>query len=115
MSKGELMELIYGEGYKNIDSAIPLGLWDKINTRIHVVNYNKGHGVLENLIKEAKRKNIVLPESVTIPEHIACLESDEYFYNNYCRDHQAGDEWYSQEVFREYIKKTEDMRKMLPS
>lgn len=100
ISKGEIMELVYGENYTNIDSAIPQPLWDKINTRIHVVNYNKDHGTLENIIKEAMKKGIELPQNIIDEEYRNCKNSDEYFYNNYCR--KSGEDWYSHEVFMRY-------------
>jgi hypothetical protein len=61
MTKGELMKLIFTEKeLGNIDSAIPIELWDKIDTSIHVVDYNRGHGVLTNLITKAAERGVDL-------------------------------------------------------
>lgn len=111
ISKGEIMKLVYGENYTGIDSAVPQHLWEYVNTRIHVVNYNGSHGVLENIILVAMQKHIALPSNVLAEEFRKCSESDEYFYNNYC--HLQGEPWYSPKVFEEYQKRTTEIRKMV--
>lgn len=50
MSKGELMKLAYTkEELRNVDSAIPIELWNKIDTSIHVMDYN-GQGCFGKLV-----------------------------------------------------------------
>jgi len=71
MNKGQKMKLIYSdEELRHIDSAIPIGLWHKIDTSIHVVNYNEPHryGKLQNLETEAASRGIDLPK--IYDEHI---------------------------------------------
>jgi hypothetical protein len=65
MTKGEMMKLVYTtEELRSIDSAIPIGLWDRIDTRVHVVNYNKPYrgGRLENLETESCNRGVDLNE-----------------------------------------------------
>lgn len=115
ISKGQIMTLVYGENYTGIDSAIPQHLWKYIDTSIHVVNYNNNSsGSLENIIKIALSKGITLPDDLIEEEHKSCNLSAEYFYNNYCHDHNSSDPWYSPKVFAEYLKKANDIRNMAP-
>jgi hypothetical protein len=67
MTKGELMNLVYGEDYTNIDSALPqpwvdatsdqlerMGL--KFDVSLHCMDYNKArHGQVVNLAEELIR------------------------------------------------------------
>lgn len=60
-SKGELMKLVYTEKeLHNIDVAIPMELWQEVDTATHVMNYNdKGaFGELEDMEVIAKQRNI---------------------------------------------------------
>lgn len=115
ISKGKLAELVYGKNYTGIDVGIPCELWKKVDVSIHVMNYNHDSlGRLENMVKVAISKNIELPEDLLALELADMEASDEYFYNNYCRDHEANDPWYSPEVFEEYKKKAANARNMVP-
>jgi len=51
MTKGDLMREAYSvEELRNVDSAIPMNLWNEIDTTIHVMDYNgNGLGTLVNL------------------------------------------------------------------
>jgi hypothetical protein len=62
MTKRELMENIYSpKELKNIDSAIPIELWDEHPPAYHVMNYNNlKFGKCENLLKLAKEKGLKL-------------------------------------------------------
>ena len=65
MNKGELMQAVYSkEELRNIDSAIPMELWKKVETYSHVMNYNEPNrqGKLENMYDIAKQRNITLIE-----------------------------------------------------
>ncbi len=105
MNKGELMKLVYGST-SNIDSAIPSAYWNKLNTRIHVMNYRGlGLGEIQNLYKQAIKKGLQIDYS---EEYAKCVESDEYFYNNYCW--QEGMEFYTPDVFEKYITGIRDIR-----
>ena len=64
-NKGELMKAVYTKKeLQNIDSAIPIEYWNgknpeiQVDTAIHVVNYNQGWGVLENMEKIAVNRKI---------------------------------------------------------
>ena len=69
MNKGEIMKLVYSaKELKNIDTAIPMeyciGL-DKIDSRIHCMNYNGDHGAfgkLENILEIAKERGVQIEE-----------------------------------------------------
>ena len=97
LSKGDLMEMVYGKGYTGVDSAIPRQLWDNINTRIHVVDYTEGFGKLVNLYKRAAEMKLDIDYS---QEYKKCVQDEEYFYNNYAR--REGDPWYSEEVYKKF-------------
>jgi len=74
-SKGDLMEAVYTkEELRNIDSAIPMELWDKVNTTTHVMNYNdKGaFGELEDMLEVAKQRNI----------KIKCINTNLMYHNS---------------------------------
>ena len=61
MTKGKMMKLVFREEeLGNIDSAIPIELWDKIDTSIHVMDYNNGRGVLTNLLTKAAERGVDL-------------------------------------------------------
>ena len=45
MNKGQLIQSVYGENYSNVDTAIPIEMWDEIDTAIHVMDYNTGNGI----------------------------------------------------------------------
>jgi len=63
MTKGDLMKAVYTkEQLRHVDSAIPVQLWDKIDTSVHVVDYNAGHGELVNLITRAATQGINIKE-----------------------------------------------------
>jgi len=65
MTKGQIMKLVYTtEELRNIDSAIPMGCWDKIDTSVHVMNYNPpfSMGKLENIITEACSRGVNLKQ-----------------------------------------------------
>ena len=60
LSKGEIMNLVYGDHYTGIDSALPLHFVKNIkaalqpfnmefDTSLHVVNYNNEGNALDNL------------------------------------------------------------------
>jgi hypothetical protein len=67
MTKGDLMELVYGEGYTNIDSALPQPWVDATSEKmetmglsfdvsLHCMDYNKArHGQVVNLAEELVR------------------------------------------------------------
>jgi hypothetical protein len=67
MNKGELMTLVYGENYSNIDSALPQPWVDKVTNELellglefdislHCMDYNKArHGKVVNLAEELVR------------------------------------------------------------
>ena len=100
MKKGELMKLVYTQKeLRSIDSAVPQPLWDKINTSIHVMNYNNSgaFGDLENLYKVALKRGIKID---VLDEYAKSIVDDEYFYNNYLR--AEGDPFYTPEIFQEY-------------
>lgn len=99
LSKGDLMTMVYGEGYSNIDSAIPQALWEQVNTRIHVMNYNN-FGQLENLMLLAIKKELDIDYK---EEYIKCCASNSYYYNNYLRE--VGMPFWTPEVFKAYKKK----------
>lgn len=59
-----MMKKVYTEAeLRNIDSAIPMDLWEGIDTSIHVMNYN-GNGAfgklenMESLLKEREAKSV---------------------------------------------------------
>lgn len=57
------MKAVYtAEELKNIDSAIPIELWDEHPTFNHVMNYNEPNrmGKLENMFEVADQRNIKL-------------------------------------------------------
>lgn len=59
--KGDLMKLVYTEQeLRNIDAAIPMELWQEVDTATHVMNYNdKGaFGELEDMEVIAEQRNI---------------------------------------------------------
>lgn len=58
MTKGKLMKLVYiEEELRNVDSAIPIELWDKVDTSIHVMDYNNSClGELVNLQERLKQQ-----------------------------------------------------------
>ena len=59
MTKGELMKSVYSkEELRNIDSAIPMEYWKTHETYWHVMNYNSGNGVLEDMREIGKYKLI---------------------------------------------------------
>lgn len=61
MTKGDLMKMVYTEQeLKNVDSAIPMHLWEGIDTAIHVMDYNNNgaFGELVNLKELAVKRNI---------------------------------------------------------
>lgn len=63
MNKGQMMKAVYTEEeLRSIDSAIPMAYWDKIDTAIHVMNYNEPHtfGKLQNMETEACQRGINL-------------------------------------------------------
>ena len=51
MNKGDLMKLVYSQKeLRNVDSAIPKEMWDKVDTSIHVMDYNESSlGSIVNL------------------------------------------------------------------
>lgn len=67
MNKGELMTLVYGENYSNIDSALPQPWVDKVTNELELLglefhislncmDYNKArHGKVVNLAEELVR------------------------------------------------------------
>lgn len=67
MTKGDLMTLIYGENYSNVDSALPQPWVDKVTNELellglefdislHCMDYNKArHGKVVNLAEELVR------------------------------------------------------------
>lgn len=62
-TKGDLMKAVYTEDeLQNIDSAIPIHLWDDHPTFNHVMNYNEPHrqGRLENMFEVADKRGIRL-------------------------------------------------------
>ena len=63
MNKGEMMKAVYTtEELRSIDSAIPIGYWDKIDTAVHVMNYNEPFrfGLLQNIETEAATRGVDL-------------------------------------------------------
>ena len=52
-NKGELMKLVFGSGYRNIDSAIPKSIWDKVDdTFWFVMDYRNSFGSLVDMREE---------------------------------------------------------------
>lgn len=101
MNKGDLMKLVFTEDeLRNVDSAIPMNLWNKVNSSIHVMDYNQSSafGTLVNLYKKAMQKNIIGIDYSD--EYTSCISSNEYFYNNYCR--KEGEPFYTSKVYHEY-------------
>ena len=65
VSKGDLMTIIYSEKeLRNIDSAIPIQLWEEYPPIRHVMNYNEStiFGNCENLFEIATQRGIEVPE-----------------------------------------------------
>ena len=61
MTKGDLMRKVYTEDELcNVDTAIPIELWKKVDTTIHVVDYNEGFGILVNLETKAAERGITI-------------------------------------------------------
>ena len=61
MTKADIMKLVYSEKeLRHVDAAIPQIVWDMIDTSIHVMDYNQGHGVLVNLETKAAEQGINL-------------------------------------------------------
>jgi len=63
MTKGEMMKKIYTEKeLQNIDSAIPISYWEKVNPHLYVMNYNDNgaFGKLESLLQVAEERDINL-------------------------------------------------------
>ncbi len=64
-SKGDLMAAIYSkEELRNIDSAIPMNVWETHKPLLHVMNYNENRvfGNLENLLEIAEQRGIDVSE-----------------------------------------------------
>ena len=62
-SKGDLMKVVYGENYSNVDSALPLGLLEEMNINNderwrYVMDYQNNYGGrLTDLINSIAEKN----------------------------------------------------------
>lgn len=49
-SKGELMKLVFGSDYRNIDSALPMSLWEVVDdTFWFVMDYRNSLGTLVDM------------------------------------------------------------------
>lgn len=66
MTKGKMMAMVFSKKeLQSIDSAVPVILWDRINTAVHVMNYNEPnrHGILVNLETESCNRGVNLKEN----------------------------------------------------
>jgi len=57
LSKGDLMTIAFGVNYKNVDSALPMSIWEKLKpfggTQWFVMDYNdKSFGQVVNLAEK---------------------------------------------------------------
>ncbi len=67
MTKGELMKSVYSkEELRNIDCAIPMEYWETHETYWHVMNYNNGNGVLQDMRVIAEKRFIIINQMVKI-------------------------------------------------
>lgn len=65
MNKGQLMKLVYSEEeLRSVDSALPVAIWDRIDTAVHVMDYNEPHrfGKVINLVTEACNRGVNIKE-----------------------------------------------------
>lgn len=53
-NKGQLMKLVFGDDYRNIDSALPMSIWKELDSTFwFVMDYRNGLGTLVDMRKEA--------------------------------------------------------------
>lgn len=66
-TKGDLMKAIYSQDeLRNIDVALPRDTWDKVDTFLHVMNYNNSLGRLENMLEVAYERKIEISSNIIL-------------------------------------------------
>lgn len=73
MNKGDLMKLVYTEAeLRNVDSAIPIELWNEIDTSIYVMDYNNNgpFGKLVNLMDRLREQSAVIVQNRNMEEQL---------------------------------------------
>ena len=95
-SKGDLMKVVYGENYSNVDSALPLGLLEEMNINNnqgwrYVMDYQNGSGgKFTDLINSIAEKNpnvVVYDNAYEEVDNLPILSAmEEYKNSNYMFD-----------------------------